>query len=61
MKSLPAAVDINQKVRKIKIMKITVFVPKEEFTQRQQDELASLGEVVYTDSRNLLPLKELQK
>jgi len=42
-------------------MRITIFCPKEEFTQEWQYKLSCLGEVVYTDSRNEYPLEELIK
>ncbi len=40
-------------------MKITVLVPKSEFSLKQQKKLANLGEVVYTDSRREYPIGEL--
>jgi len=42
-------------------MKITIFVPKTEFTEEQQNQLAGLGETVYTDSRREYPVEELIK
>ncbi len=42
-------------------MKITVLCPKLEFTKAQQERLAKLGEVVYTDSRQEYPTEELIK
>ncbi|MDP2926695.1 MAG: NAD(P)-dependent oxidoreductase [bacterium] len=40
-------------------MKIAVFLPKTEFTPSQQAELVKLGEVVYTPSREEMPLDKL--
>jgi len=42
-------------------MKITILVPKTEFTEEQQNQLAGLGEIVYTDSRREYPMEELVK
>lgn len=40
-------------------MKITIFVPKTEFTQEQQNYLSELSEIIYTDSRKEYPIEEL--
>lgn len=40
-------------------MKITVLCPKLEFTKKQQEKLARLGEVIYTESRDEYPLEKL--
>jgi len=42
-------------------MKITVLCPKSEFTDAQQERLAKLGKVVYTDSRDEYPIEKLIK
>lgn len=42
-------------------MKISIFWPKEGFTQELQDKLASLGEIVYAPERKEYPLEELLK
>lgn len=41
-------------------MKIVVFCPKKEFTQEQLNQLNSLGEIIYTKSREEYPLEELK-
>src|SRR3990167_2589930 len=41
-------------------MKIAVFCPKSEFSEENQKRLASLGEVVYTDTRKELKLSDLK-
>jgi len=40
-------------------MKITIFSPKAEFNTALQEKLSSLGEVIYTKSREEYPLDEL--
>ena len=40
-------------------MKIAVFIPKSGFTSEQQRSLSSLGNVVYTETRDALPLEKL--
>ncbi|KKR72444.1 MAG: D-3-phosphoglycerate dehydrogenase [Microgenomates group bacterium GW2011_GWC1_41_8] len=40
-------------------MKIAIFNPKNEFTKEQQIKLSQLGEVVYTKTRDELPLNKL--
>jgi len=40
-------------------MKITIFCPKTEFDTALQEKLSSLGEVIYTKSREEYPLDEL--
>lgn len=40
-------------------MKITILTPKTEFTKAQQERLARLGEVVYTESREEYPMDKL--
>ncbi len=42
-------------------MKVAILCPKSEFTRKQQEKLSSLGEVVYTESREEYPLEELKK
>lgn len=42
-----------------KLMKIVIFNPKDSFTPDQQKQLASLGEVVYTKTREALPIEKL--
>lgn len=42
-------------------MKITIFVPKSEFTKSQQKLLSSLGEVVYVNKREELSLNKLKE
>ncbi len=42
-------------------MKITVFAPKKEFTEKQQNRLSKLGTVVYTKNRQEYPLEMLIK
>lgn len=39
-------------------MKITILVPKTEFTKEQQQKVSELGEVVYTDSRREYSMEE---
>ncbi len=51
----------NSKHLGIIIMKITVLAPKYEFTKLHQVKLSTLGEVVYTDSRRVHSLEELNK
>jgi len=40
-------------------MKITVLCPRSEFIKDQREKLSSLGEVIYTESREEYPLEEL--
>jgi len=40
-------------------MKIAIFNPQSEFTEAQQKELRTLGEVVYTKDRSEMPLRQL--
>jgi lactate dehydrogenase-like 2-hydroxyacid dehydrogenase len=42
-------------------MKIVVLTPKSEFTKDHQDKLATLGDVLYTDSRRAYSVDELTK
>ena len=42
-------------------MKICVFNPRSEFPKKEQQRLLNLGQVVYTQSRDKLPLKKLLK
>ena len=42
-------------------MKVTILVPKSEFTNQQQNGLAKLGEIVYSDSRLEYTNEELVK
>ena len=40
-------------------MKIVIFNPKDSFTLEQQKQLSSLGEIVYTKTREALPIEKL--
>jgi len=40
-------------------MKITVMCPKSEFSKTQQEKLAKVGEVIYTENRDEYPLEKL--
>lgn len=40
-------------------MKIVIFNPKDSFTSEQQKQLSTLGEVVYTKTREALPIEKL--
>ena len=40
-------------------MKIVIFNPKDSFSSDQQKQLSSLGEVVYTKTREALPMEKL--
>jgi len=40
-------------------MKITVMCPKSEFSKAQQEKLAKVGEVIYTENREEYPLEKL--
>lgn len=42
-------------------MKITVFIPQSEFTEEQRKRLSNLGDVLYTEKREELPLSQLLK
>lgn len=41
------------------IMKIVIFNPKDSFTSDQQKQLSSLGTVIYTKTREALPMEKL--
>jgi anthranilate/para-aminobenzoate synthase component II len=40
-------------------VKIVIFNPKDSFTPGQQQQLSSLGQVVYTETREALPIEKL--
>ena len=40
-------------------MKVAIFLPKNEFTEKQQKQLFELGEIVYSDSRREYSVNEL--
>lgn len=42
-------------------MKIVIFNPKDSFTSEQQKQLASFGQVLYTQTRETLPMEKLLK